>query len=333
MGQPNQRKDFINWVRKALEGRGTGDQHEPLTMLELAHRPDYRRVDVWKVRSDDNPEALAMAILNTFEGHAKPLGDRQHYSVMKFYGESRDGNHDGETILHHYAPVFETNSGEGGGFSEGPNETGVLAQSMRLTEASHRTSTGAVGKALDSLEHQLDRAMERIDKLVDENERLRVANQAMVNDQFREALILRKVAFKEAQLEKLWGMVIPLAPTLLAGGLRMLTGGKMSMALPGAPTQIEQKIMGFGGSIKPEQYPKIMAALEPAQQILFADLLKDLKAKWEEMQESIKSKGGGAAPPKAPPTATGDGKPTSGVKVSQSSASPSNAPSNAPSNG
>lgn len=320
MSSSTNRAEFVKWVRSAMRGRGEGDNFEPLASLLLVHRPMNTPVDQWPVKPDDNPELVATDILRAFEGHAKPLGDRQFYGVWKFYGMRRSDNPDGETTLSYFTPHSEANTD---GFSEGPTEKGILAQTQRHLEGVFRVSTVSTAKAFDSLEMQLDRANIEISNLRDELKQLRVENKQLVNDQFREALILRKVAFKEAQLEKLWSIVIPMAPSLLSGGIKMLSGGKVQLgALPGAATALEQKMMGLGGSLKPEQFPALMAALDAPQQLLMADILGDLKARWQEMQKSVAEKGGGQAHPAAPPTAAGDGKGKPGtndpgVKVTQ----------------
>jgi hypothetical protein len=292
--------DFIKWVRQCL----MGDGDMPCRMINLVHFPDYRQVRTWTIKHDDPPDQIAREMLKEGEQHARGLGEVQRYLFQAFFGENSDHSREFAALWN-----FRTIDDNDGGLTEGPTEKGVTAQLQRLLEATFRTSIGATGKVLDSWEATVVRLQEETEKLRNENEKLRGENRQMLNDQFKEALILRKVAFKEAQLEKLWGMIIPLAPTAISAGLKMLTGGKVNMAaLPGAPSPIEQKIMAFGAHLKPEKFHQIMAVLDPAEQILLVDVFKDMKARFEAMQKDIQAKGGGPEHPKAPPTVAGDGK-------------------------
>ena len=195
------------------------------------------------------------------------LGGPQKYMLFAFFERSEAKPLARFPFLEHASD--DVGGGEGDDLdTESPNAKGLTAQLMRHNEALMRTTMMGITQIIGTLQRQVSKQSDTIEKLVQEKfDNLDTMEELLSNKQKRD------LEFKEAETkQKLLTDAAEKTMALLPVVVSKLTG----KALPGAPSMNEELLKTFLSSITPEQLESLTKVLRPEQAMVVVELYQKL---------------------------------------------------------
>lgn len=270
------RRDCETWLRKQLmvmkaEGR--------CTRIVLRHVVQGNKVGN-EVASWNCPieldEQWIQDTVNEVETSAHTdaggLGGPQKYMLFAFFERSEAKPLARFPFLEHASD--DVGGGDGDELdTESPNAKGLTAQLMRHNEALMRTTMMGITQIIGTLQRQVSKQSETIEKLVQEKfDNLDTMEQLLGKKQERE-LEMREAETKQKLLTDAAEKAMALMPIVVS----KLTG----KALPGAPTANDELLKTFLSTITPEQLDKLTSILSPEQTMVVLELYQKLNPQTE----------------------------------------------------
>lgn len=265
------RRDFETWIRKqVMVQRGEGR----CTRLLLRHVVQGNKVGnevasiiVPEEWSDEWIQDSVNEIETSAHTDAGGIGGPQKYMVFAFFERSEAKPLARFPFLEHASD--EGSDEEGAELdTESPNARGLTAQLMRHNEALMRTSMMGITQIISTLQRQVSKQSDTIEKLVEEKfNNLEMMENVLSKKQERD-IELREAENKQKLLtdaaEKAMGLM-PIVVNKLMG----------KTVMP-APSINDELLKSFLSSITPEQLDSLVSILKPEQSMVVMELYQKL---------------------------------------------------------
>lgn len=221
---------------------------------------------------DDCAAQLETSATQDAEGLA---GGVQSYAVVAHYSEAPDAPGRRFTMRVASSPDADDGS-EDPSRTETPDKSGIVAQSMRHSEALMKMATAGAQQTIQALTRQLAIKDETIAKLSEKHlESIELIEDLSSSKHERDLRLLRETNTQKRQ-DDLVNMVTPLVPVMLA----KLTGQKV---LPGGAGDGVRALLT---SITEDQFGSLMQVLRPEQQALVANMMREMQEADEKRKEA-----------------------------------------------
>lgn len=249
-------------------------------------------VQEFKVESKvdtDSISTLADSLLECLDADAAGLGGLQRY-VVESYCPADDG---GERELKfkgrfacRIAGHDEEHDEDGGDQfdTEGPNNTGLMAQQMRHNEVLAKQLTQSSGAMLNTMARIIDRLSEQNETLMSQRfKALDTIEEALTKKHEREMEMMQLHA-SETRKEQMTEQVMLLAPSLVNSIAK-------KRLLPEKVNPEDEQMRKLAESLTPDQFQTIIKVLNPAQQIALVTWLKSKQGEDSQEQNNAPSNG------------------------------------------
>ena len=241
-------------VRHVQRGNKIGDE---VAYFDVPESPDESWID-----------EIVREVIETVTTETENLGGVQKFACYSFFDKSE------EPVNRHVLRVAaESNPGEEKSLdSEGPDNAGLVSQSMRHTEAFARLATAGSTAQVNTLLKMVEKQGAMIDALMtDKLENMKIVNELLDKRMERE-LEMEKVKTREKAIEAGIESAKLLAPVIL----NKVVGKKL---LPEADNGLAKLGYQFFKSISasPEQLAKIVGSLNQQQQIALMELIESFE--------------------------------------------------------
>ena len=213
-------------------------------------------------------ETIMAELWNTAENDTdtRTNGTPQRYVVHAFRGDEEEEEPDAQ-----YAFSIISKSplarGTRGTSTEPPNERGLLSQLMRQTEETHRMLIGYSESVAGRLARELDKEKAQNSDHQKERLGLMLQMQELMDKNFERELKRKEAEAASQRTEQIMGMLMGLAPMLLAKVLESKGGGAVAGLLQAhaAPTNPARDVAigQFLQSLEGEQLQAILSAVGP----------------------------------------------------------------------
>lgn len=276
-------------LERFIRQQAFGSHDSPLEQFLFYHAPaGGKGKQIWDRRiespiTEAEIDPMISEFMEILESDAKGMGGMQRYQiearregtnassgrfVAKIYGEADEEDIDADPLDH-----------------EGPTSRGLVAQSMRHTEAMTKTLMGSLGVVMGTLQRTLAQQTEVNERLINQRfESLEIIEEAMTKRHERE-LEAMVVTAEQDRKDKFGEMIRGLAPVAvnkLAGGGRKL--------LPEKTTPREEMINHILDTLDPDQAAKLQSILRPEQLIIMFELFAARQAESEAKGEKTSGK-------------------------------------------
>lgn len=215
---------------------------------------------------------------NGISDDAEGLGGVQTYVILPYHANTATKPSSRFTIREATASVDDPEEMD----SEPPTAKGMLAQSMRHTEAAIRMSMMSMGQIVTTLRHTNAKQAELIEKLVAE----KMANLEMMEDLKSQKLEREILTRREESKEKMKVEIMDKVSTLVPVLVNRIAGKSL---LPGKTTPMEGMIKGLVESIEPGQLESLQSVLKPTQLVALMEIFQSLQP--EEKKDALAKSG------------------------------------------
>jgi hypothetical protein len=243
------RPDLLAWVRRTML-KGSIARYE---VKHLISGTGSSHVGTAEMSTGPSPEEVTREIQSYLYDDAEGLGGPQLYAVLCFRtGETR-------YFARRHVKLFSGNDEDSldyQGVSEPSNPAGLLAQTQRHNEVLMRISVDAVTALRNFNTKDLDRYMQRTQRLEDQRDEVSQKLHQLAMAENDHSLKVIQAKREDRQHELMHGVIELAMPALLA---KALPGGV------GAPPRGGDLLQNFVLGISPLQMQKIIPHLNPAQ--------------------------------------------------------------------
>lgn len=258
------------------------DEH-PITKFTVCHVPlrgspnqvfEYAVAD--EPTADDIP-TLKDLLWSTIEQDAEGMGGRQKYLVLVWRRDFDSPTARWTGQIH--TPEVETDSDPMD--TEPASGHGMIAQSMRHTEAIMKTSMGSIGVVMGTMQRMMMQLAEHNERLTQKQFDMFEMLEAARSLQHEREMAEMVAASGEARKDKVFEQLMTLTPVLVnkVGGRKLL---------PSAKSPTEMMLMTLVHTLEPNQFEGIIKHLKPEQAVLLMDLIKT----YQEEEEAKKAAAG-----------------------------------------
>lgn len=220
------------------------------------------------------------------EMDAGGLGGTQAYCILAFRAKEPDK----ATGRHTFRITVDEDVNDEPLNTEGPNKTGLVAQSMRHTEAMMRYSTVAIGQVIANQSRTIERLSAENEALLKQHARTFEVLEELQSHKHEREIEIRKAEFKEQVTRDMVNKAGLLLPSLV----NRVVGKRL---LPERTTPLEESIKQFMSSLTEDQMMTLAGVLTPEQQIALGSVVQsfDKRDEQQEQQELASKNGNGAA--------------------------------------
>lgn len=246
------RNNLIVWIRA---NRFSSTHQKPLVRIEMLHSAAKgpEALDEFEVTREVPDIDLVDSIEAVSGRDSESLGGRQTYILRPYY----DGVRKAGSPFRFRVQSSDPSMGEDAIDSEPATEKGLLRQSMRHTEVALSFNFKTQAMNMDMLYKQISRLTKRNEEL-----EARLDNQGKMYEELRSLEHERELTTLrfEANEKRKDDAIAALRP-LLPAVIQKVTGVEIDKDSHPMLVQFQQ----FAKTLKPEQLPKLMAALDPEQ--------------------------------------------------------------------
>lgn len=284
MVDSSQEKRVLAWLRRELFGK-----EDKCARIVIRHYSANGKMgmEVSTIRIDEDFDVeglpgLAEEIQNRCISDAECLGEFQKYVVLPYRIEE-DEPHSRLILKFNLSDEFDDAFD-----SEPKNQTGILAQAMRHTEASMKLAVGSSGNVMAMQNRIITRQAEQIETLTEKHIELMTLIEELQSHRHERDLEIRSAETKQNVMEEGARKVMALLPV----AVNKLIGAK---TMEENSSLGEIMMSGFVETLRPEQLNNIMNTLDPQQKIMMISFLervaKDREVKKEPNGASESSRG------------------------------------------
>lgn len=258
--------EFRRRLQTWLIAGNKGQECRAVALFHLeGEQRNPRQVEPWAIDEaarEAGVDALQREILAVAEGDARGFGGTQHYALYGYFGEgSVERNAYGARItftLSMMPAVEDTNLSHGP--SEPATQAGVATQLMRHLENRERLSHGPQQAVMNVLLQENRDLRARLKWYEEQHAAFARAQESLISEQHQRNLASRKELFWEAQKERVVHMLLMLVPQAINLALKKFMPNS-NVRAEEISTPLVEAFRGFIGSLKPEQFHKLMGAL------------------------------------------------------------------------
>lgn len=265
-------------LERFIRQQAFGSHDEKLEGFLFYHSPQGGKQKLLEERkcvdgiTEDEIDTLVEEFMGVLENDARGMGGMQRYVIEP----KREGG--GAATGRFIARIWgdeEADQEHGDGLdTEGPTTRGIVAQSMRHTEAIMKTSMGSVGVVMGTLQKMVTQQAEVIQRLTQERfDNLAVMEEAYMAKHTREMEMLVAGSAEERK-DKLIEQISAMIPV----AANKLMGKKL---LPESTTPREQMLRNVISTMDREQLNAVTSVLRPDQQLALFELIQAFQAEEE----------------------------------------------------
>lgn len=275
--------DLLKWIRRQRLDIHAGEDEEGRTIvrLDLIHTIDgegFEKLETFMVSDDNESEDLASRLYDAalHDSETRMSGAPQRYSVLGYRKlEARDHECQYPFVIRQASTQNMMGSG-----TEPPTDKGVTAHYMRHDENMHRLMLQGSEAMMGRLANELQRETARRVSAEDQVLKVREHEQELLDRKMERELRFGRELHNAKFLADLGGLVTSLAPLIVG----KLLAGKESIGTA-APLGRDLSIQKFMKTLDQDKIMKIMAALDPAQQVTLFELYQSYAQDEEKEQQ------------------------------------------------
>jgi len=251
----------------------------------------------WNSFEGMGPENLALQIMDRAVDDARAQRGSARY-IVTFRRSTEKRGSDGRTWFTLTGGGYDIDGIED---TEGPNGPGLMSQLMRHNEASARIALLSARETIVDYRREVGELRSMVRHMTQAHFKLIETHEKLINEDHKRQLELRKARFDEARQEKVFDQIAQILPIVL----RMFAEGKSEVL---QDTALKMQVSNLVESLSEEQILDFARRLEPAQQMSFMDLYRQVRAaKGGGIGDKIAVKETREAAASAPPAAAGQG--------------------------
>lgn len=234
------------------------NKKEPIASFDIEETPDEKELIV---------------LANDLEGagfdDAEGLGGLQRYIIHAYVDDKT------EPVARFPFRIRNSDEEDGDPIdSEPATPKGLVSQAQRHAEAAVKMSLGASGQIIVTLQRQLSRQADTIEKLTEQRAEFFDMLENLRNEKQTRDIEMQDATLKANIKKDAYDKLAMLAPVIV----NKLAGQKI---LPERITPTEQMLKSLAGSIRPEQMDAFRSILGPEQLILLVEFMQSTQDKEE----------------------------------------------------
>jgi hypothetical protein len=267
---------LIRWVRSQMVDLTEEGLAQRLELFHVVKGQGADRLHTLNLKEGDSYEEHAQELWDLAEHDASTrVSNRPEEYVVASFKDSEDPCSQYRILMRRFGSHTTDMMGAD---TEGPTETGIVAQQLRHTETLHRVLAGSVETLLARQQNECERLSRRNGELEQAHLKL-IEIYAEAADKKAEREIAQAEALSRARRhEQLMGLVMTIGPAVVA----QILGAKNPA---GASAARDATMQEFFERLTPEEMTGALTALKPTNRLALVELFKSFGAAHEAEQQ------------------------------------------------